>query len=75
MLDLGPLGKTTVLDAIELAFVARNSTTFDDTDFFEVAPKTNPITIVVTIGDLPAEFLREDRYGHYLRGWSESPKS
>lgn len=63
-----------MLDAIELAFVARNGVTFDDADFFGVNPKANPITITVTIGDLPSEFLKEDRYGPYLRGWNEAVK-
>ena len=67
----GDSGKTSVLDAIELAFAARNSVTFDDTDFYAVDPKTNPITITVTLGDLPAEFVRDERYGFYLRGWNE----
>jgi predicted ATP-dependent endonuclease of OLD family len=70
----GDSGKTSVLDAIELAFASRNSITFDDTDFFNVDPKANPIAITVTIGDLPNEFLKEDRYGHYLRGWDEANK-
>ncbi|MEY9396361.1 putative ATP-dependent endonuclease of OLD family [Bradyrhizobium japonicum] len=66
-------GKTTVIDAIELAFAPRNSLTFD-TDIYAVDPKANPIAITVTIGDLPTEFLKEDRYGHYLRGWDEAGK-
>lgn len=70
----GDSGKTTVLDAIELAFAPRNSVTFDDTDFYDIDPKANPIAITVTIGDLPTEFLKEDRYGHYLRGWDESSR-
>ncbi|MBJ7402170.1 DNA helicase [Bradyrhizobium nitroreducens] len=70
----GDSGKTTVLDAIELAFAPRNSVTFDDTDFYAVDPKANPIAITVTIGDLPTEFLKEDRYGHYLRGWDDTAK-
>ncbi len=63
-----------MLDAIELAFAPRNSVTFDDTDFFNVDPKTNPIAITVTIGDLPSEFIKEDRYGPYLRGWDNAGK-
>lgn len=70
----GDSGKTTVLDAIELVFAPRNGVTFDDTDFYDVDPKGNPIAITVTIGDLPAEFLKEDRYGRYLRGWDYTAK-
>lgn len=68
----GDSGKTTILDAIELAFAPRNSVTLDDTDFYDIDPRANPIAITVTIGDLPTEFLKEDRYGYYLRGWDES---
>lgn len=70
----GDSGKTSILDAIELAFAARNSVIFDDTDFYGVDPKANPITITVTIGDLPREFLKEDRYAPYSRGWDEAGK-
>jgi putative ATP-dependent endonuclease of OLD family len=70
----GDSGKTSVLDAIELAFAPRNSVTFDDTDFFNVDPKANPIAITVTIADLPADFCKEDRYGHYLRGWDDASR-
>jgi putative ATP-dependent endonuclease of the OLD family len=70
----GDSGKTSILDAIELAFAPRNGVTFDDTDFYAVDPKANPIAITVTIGDLPPEFLKEDRYGQYLRGWDETTK-
>ncbi len=71
----GDSAKTTILDAIELTFAPRNGVTFDDTDFFDVDPKTNPIAITITITDLPAEFLKEDRYGYYLRGWDEVKKT
>ncbi|MDA9519054.1 DNA helicase [Bradyrhizobium sp. CCBAU 11434] len=70
----GDSGKTTVLDSIELVFAPRNGVTFDDTDFYAVDPEANPIAITITIGDLPTEFLKEDKYGHYLRGWDESGK-
>jgi putative ATP-dependent endonuclease of the OLD family len=70
----GDSGKTSVLDAIELAFAARSGVTFDDTDFYDVSPKSNPISIMVTISDLPADFLKEDRYATYLRGWDQAGK-
>ncbi|MCW2225714.1 energy-coupling factor transporter ATP-binding protein EcfA2 [Bradyrhizobium japonicum] len=70
----GDSGKTTVLDAIELAFAPRNGVTFDDTDFYAVDPKANPIAITVTVADLPTEFLKEDKYGHYLQGWDDTAK-
>jgi hypothetical protein len=67
----GDSGKTSVLDAIELVFAARSNVTFDDTDFYAVDPKANPITVTVTFGDLPADFLKDERYGLYARGWNE----
>ena len=54
----GNSGKTTVLDAIGHTLAPRNSVTFDDTDFYAVDPKADPIAITVTIGDKPAEFLK-----------------
>lgn len=65
----GDSGKTTILDAIELVFTSRNGVTFDDADFYEVDPKNNPISITVTLSDLSSEFLRNDHYGDYTRGW------
>jgi hypothetical protein len=48
------------LDAIELVFASRNGVMFDDADFYDVDPKKNPISITVTLADIPSEFLRAD---------------
>ncbi|MFK4496331.1 putative ATP-dependent endonuclease of OLD family [Bradyrhizobium japonicum] len=69
LIGSGDSGKTTILDAIELVFASRNGVMFDDADFYDVDPKKNPISITVTLADIPSEFLRNDRYGNYTRGW------
>lgn len=67
----GDSTKSTVLDAIELSLLPRWNPTFDDTDFY--ATDTNkPISISITVGDLPSEFLDEDQFGLELRGWNET---
>jgi hypothetical protein len=62
--------KTTILDAIEYALLPRWSIPFTDVDFFGTKARDDePIEIHVTIGDVPGELLKEDRFGMYLRGW------
>lgn len=50
----GDSGKSTVLDAIDLALGARRSYPFTDADFFNL-DTTNPIEIWVTLGALSDE--------------------
>ena len=59
--------KTTVLDAIEYTLSPRWSISFDDTDFYDVNID-NAIEIIVTVSNLPIEFLHQDRFGMNLRG-------
>lgn len=61
--------KTTILDAIELLLAERQIVTFDDLDFFDAKP-SNTIEIEAVISKLPADFLRDDRYGLLLSGWN-----
>ncbi|MEZ5833463.1 MAG: AAA family ATPase [Dongiaceae bacterium] len=61
-------GKTTILDAIELALAARYQVGFNDTDFHATDP-SKPISITVTLGDLPDAFRAMNKYGELLRGW------
>lgn len=63
--------KTTLLDAVQLALSPRWSVVIDDSDFHQ-GVTDSPVRIEATVGDLPAEFLSQDRYGLHLRGWSES---
>lgn len=64
----GDTTKTTVLDAIECALAPRNTLPFIDTDFFQ-GNVEEPITILVTVGELPVDLLVEDKFGTYQRGY------
>ncbi len=67
----GDSTKTTILDAIELALNPRSYSVADDSDFFNLVVE-DPITITVTLADLPTEFKADTHYGGYLRGWNEA---
>src|ERR1019366_6869909 len=56
---------------IEFALLPRWNPSFDDTDF-NGADTSKPISITVTVGALPQEFMAEDKFGLELRGWSET---
>lgn len=64
----GDTGKSTVLDAVELALAVRSSIAFSDTDFYQL-DVTQPIVITVTLGDLPAHLMDVDHFGEVLRGF------
>ncbi len=68
LLGPGDVGKSTVLDAIDLCLGARRAIAFSDADFFEL-DHSKPIRIAATIGELPDELLDIDTYGQYLRGF------
>lgn len=59
--------KSTILDALEFALGTR-WVAFTDVDFTD-GDTTQAIEIVVTVGQLPQEALRENRMGMHLRGW------
>lgn len=67
----GDSTKTTILDALELCLNPRASFVADDCDFHNLDVE-KPVRIVVTLGELPPEFLAEERYGLHLRGWNAS---
>jgi hypothetical protein len=69
----GDSTKTTILDAIELCLYPRAYFLADDSDFFNLEVE-KPIKITVTLTDLPLEFIADDRYGLFLRGWDEKKK-
>jgi len=64
----GDSTKTTILDAIELALVPRSYVPFSDADFYN-ADTNEPLSISLTIGELPEELLVDDKCGLYLRGY------
>lgn len=67
----GDSTKTTILDAIDYALSSRWNLQFDDTDFFD-ADTSQPLRIVVTVGDIPDELKSDSKYGLLARGWSPS---
>ncbi len=64
----GDVGKSTVLDAIDLCLGARRTAVFADTDFYGL-DTAHPIRISVTLGDLPEALRSLEDYGPYLRGF------
>ncbi len=64
----GDSGKTTILDAIDLCIGARRNVPFSDADFHNLDIE-QPISIAVTIGDLPDAMCSMESYGQYLRGY------
>lgn len=67
----GDSGKSTVLDAIDLALGARRSYPFTDADFFNL-DTTNPIEIWVTLGALNDQLKNIDTYGMFLRSFDSA---
>ena len=61
--------KSGILDAIELGLWPRGNYPVSDTDFFN-ADVTHPISVEITVGEIPADLLAEDKFGLYLRGFS-----
>lgn len=69
----GDSGKSTILDAIDLALGARRSYSFNDADFYQL-DTTSPLVITVTIGRLHDELKNIERYGFFLRGFNPITK-
>jgi len=69
LIGAGDSTKSTILDAIEYALWPKWNMAFEDSDFHNLNAD-NEIIIDVTVGELPDEFLSEQKYGLYLRGWS-----
>lgn len=66
----GDVGKSTILEALDLVIGSRRSS-FTDTDF-HCTDVTKPILIEVTVGALPKPLTDLEIYGAALRGWSAS---
>ena len=64
----GDSTKTTILDAIEVTLVPRWFVPFADADFFQ-ADTGQPISISVTIGELPDDLMGDEKCGLCLRGY------
>lgn len=67
----GDGGKSTILDAIDCCLSGRRSLSFTDSDF-HLLSVDKPISIAVTIGDLPKGLLDFESYGQFLRGFDVS---
>nr|WP_241390588.1 MULTISPECIES: ATP-binding protein [Yersiniaceae]ULG17030.1 hypothetical protein 1772p2_00044 [Serratia proteamaculans]ULG20146.1 hypothetical protein 49p3_00056 [Yersinia frederiksenii] len=65
----GDAGKSTFLDAIDLALSARRTYAFSDADF-HLLDTSRPIQISVTLGELDGELKNLEMYGRYLRGFN-----
>lgn len=68
LLGPGDSGKSTLLDAVEIALSPRFVLPVTDADFHG-RDFSQPIEIEVTVGDLPEPLLRDDRFGFETRGW------
>lgn len=64
----GNAGKSTIVDAIELAILPRWYAQLSDDDFFK-GDTREAITVEVTVGDLPVDLTRDSALGMHLRGW------
>ncbi|MEJ1357428.1 MAG: AAA family ATPase [Candidatus Sedimenticola sp. (ex Thyasira tokunagai)] len=65
----GDSGKSTILDAIDLAMGARRQYTFSDADFY-FHDISQTIDIRVTVGQLSNDLMSIDRYGRFHRGFN-----
>jgi putative ATP-dependent endonuclease of the OLD family len=65
----GDSTKTTILDAIEFALSPKWNLTFEDCDFY-LGNTDNPIEITVTVGQVPTELIKDDKFGLYTQGWN-----
>jgi len=65
--------KTTILNAIDMALAPRWNIIFSDYDFHK-ANTGQPIIIEVTVGELPEELIKQDKFGLYLKGYCNKEK-
>jgi len=70
LIGRGDVGKSTVLDAIELALSPRGPA-IADTDF-PGGDTSKQIDVLVTVGELSDDALEDGRFGLHLRGWQQT---
>lgn len=68
LIGRGDVGKSTVLDALDMLLGARRNVSFTDADFHALLVD-DPIEIMATMGELDADLKSLEAYGHYLRGF------
>jgi len=64
----GDVGKSTIIDAIDLALGPRRTKLFSDADF-HMLDCENPIEILITIGCLAEQLQNFEKYDMFLRGY------
>ena len=69
----GDSGKSTFLDAIDLALGARRTYIFTDADF-HLSNTASPIQITITLGELDDNLKNFETYGRYLRGFNAATR-
>jgi hypothetical protein len=69
LIGAGDSGKSTILDAAEAALNSRWFS-FSESDFL-ACDTSNNIEIEVTVGELSKALKSDDRFGLYIRGWTE----
>lgn len=70
----GDIGKSTILDAIDVCLTSRRIVHFTDKDFHNLDIR-QPIEITMVIGDLPDECKNFEKYGNYLRGYDSKTQT
>lgn len=70
LIGAGDTGKSTILDAIE-AVLSPRWFSFMESDFFN-CDTTKTIEIEVTIGELSKALMSDERFGLYIRGWTNA---
>lgn len=70
----GDVGKSSILDAIDLCLGARRNVQFTDADFYDLDVE-KPISITLTIGELDDSLKNMETYGNYLRGCNLESKT
>jgi hypothetical protein len=70
LIGAGDSGKSTILDAAEAALNSRWFT-FSESDFLG-CDTSNAIKIEVTVGELSKALKSDERFGLYVRGWTQA---
>ncbi|MDM0081703.1 ATP-binding protein [Variovorax sp. J31P179] len=68
LIGKGDSSKSTILDAIRIAFHPQWNLALSDSDFYQ-GKAENSIAIEITIGELIEDFCSLTKYGSILRGW------
>src|SRR5688500_786986 len=71
LIGAGDTTKSTILDAIEFALSPKWNLSFEDCDFY-LENTDEPIEITITVGQLPSELLKQEKFGLETRGWSKT---